>query len=302
MDAFYHTARENARACTKMPGRSFPPSGRMPLCTLPSEAAGGRACARAPEQHAQHADEREVRGIIDVKELAHRAPFAACAVIAAQQRDGERCAELHERIYLIYKEEIHERIHGRPHHEPAHLLSEVSARLSHEQDRHRGHAAPVRREGDGADHKRQHELDPAFQPRVVVDDEQHESPRERPDDARLVERPGGQRHKRDAEAEIIREVRDGREREQARRVLFHIVRVVIALNDEKPHDRRRHAAEQVQQKHPPRGAVPRPERPREVVERHGEDGDALERVAAQGRSAGLEHGGTSGKRVFSFSA
>ena len=243
-----------------------------------------------------------MRGIIDIKELAHAPPAAPRAVIAPQQRDGERCAELHERIYFIYKEEIHERVHGRPHHEPAHLAAKIAPRLSHEQDRHRGHAAPVRRKGDGADQKRQHELDPAFQPRVIVDDEQHEAPRERPHDARLVERPGGQRQKRDAEAEIIRKVRDEREREQTHGVFFHIVRVVIALDDEKPHDRRRHAAEQVQQKHPPRGAVPRPERPREVVERHGEDGDALERVAAQGRSAGLEHGGTSGKRVFSFSA
>ena len=73
---------------------------------------GGRACARAPEQHAQHADEREVRGIIDVKELAHRAPAAACAVIAVQQRDGKARAELHERVHLINEEKVHERIHG----------------------------------------------------------------------------------------------------------------------------------------------------------------------------------------------
>ena len=116
--------------CTKMPGRSFPPSGPIP-CTVCSEAAGGRACARAPEQHAQHADEREVRGIIDVKELAHRAPFAACAVIAAQQRNGKARTELHERVDLINKEEIHERIHGRPHHEPAHLAAKIAPRLSH---------------------------------------------------------------------------------------------------------------------------------------------------------------------------
>ena len=231
-----------------------------------------------------------MRGIIDVKKPAHAAPFAPRAVIAPQQRDGERRAKLHECVYLIYKEEIHERVHGRPHHEPAHLLSEVPARLPHEQDRHRGHAAPVRRERDRADHKRQRDLDPVFQPRVVVDDEQHQPPRERPHDARLIERPGGQRHKRDAKAEIIRKVRDEREREQARGVLFHIVRVVVALDDEKPHDRRRHAAEHMAHEHPPVGGVAGPERPREVVERHGEDGDALERVAAQGRSAGLEHG------------
>ena len=79
------------------------------------------------EKYAQQSDQYQMRRIINVKEFAHAFPHAAFAVIAIQDRNTERCAELQRAVKRIKKNHIYCGIHGSPYHQPHHLSFEIAA-------------------------------------------------------------------------------------------------------------------------------------------------------------------------------
>ena len=76
----------------------------------------------------------------------------------------------------------------------------------------------------------------------------------------------------------IAEVRDEGEGEETERVFIYIVRIVIALSDEEAHDGTGDAPDKVHQEREQLMRIARPERPRDVVDRHCGDGDELDGV------------------------
>lgn len=173
------------------------------------------------------------------------------------------------------------------------------------QHQHRRRAAPVTGETHHADQADQQRLQPRAPDALrILHAEHHQPPRQRPDHARLaVEGPGVQkrdvavpdrlpdpavvkRHERPPVAEPvpfrdIREMRDQREKEHAEHVFVHVPRVEEPLRDEEAHRRHRDAPDDVHQLRLPVQRTPGVDRPRDVVDRHGDDRDQLDRVRIQ---------------------
>ena len=118
---------------------------------------------------------------------------------------------------------------------------------------------------------------------IEVIDAQHPEPaQQRPDDARLVEDVSIGKGEKDAPAapategkELIGKVRDNRKQQQPQGVFFEVSRVMVALGDEVAHDGTGEPSDGVHQKREGVHGVPRKERPRDVVHRHGENREQL---------------------------
>ena len=220
--------------------------------------------------------------IVEIKRFSHAAPLAALAVVKPQQRDRKAGEQLDRGIHLVDEEEVNERVNDGPEHHPQHLLFEVAAVCADIENGNGCDAAPVGRERDRADQENDHDLLPCLETRAVVHPQQHHAPRKRPDHAGLIEKGSvGKRQHRPAEAEVVRKMRNERENEQPDRVLFPVVRVVIPLRNEKPHDRRGESADDVQSDRPPLVRKPRFDRPDKMVDRHRDDRDQFQLVGIQ---------------------
>ena len=73
-------------------------------------------------------------------------------------------------------------------------------------------------------------------------------------------------------------MRDEGEGEETEGVFIYIARIVVALGDEEAHDGTGDAPDKVHQEREQFMRVARPERPRDVVDRHRGDGDELDGV------------------------
>ena len=187
-------------------------------------------------------------------------------------------------VDLINSEEVHDGVERNIEHQPERLLFQIAAVRAEGEDAERGDTAPVARKSDKADEE-DNERDGLARQALAVHGAQHyKPPRERPHDARLVERlPIIKRDERVPINKIVRgeeiaEVRDEGKGEETERVFIYIVRIVIALSDEETHDGTGDAPDKVHQEREQLMRIARPERPRDVVDRHRGDGDELDGV------------------------
>ena len=93
--------------------------------------------------------------------------------------------------------------------------------------------------------------------------------------------------------EEIAEVRDEGKGEETERVLIYIARIVVALGDEEAHDGTGDAPDKVHQEREQFMRIARPERPRDMVDRHGGDGDKLDGVGIKPAFLYVRHCSTS---------
>ena len=154
--------------------------------------------------------------------------------------------------------------------------------LIQEERTHHRDTGPVGRERNQTNDRDRHKLRPIGKPFAAEDRDQHDRPCQRPHHAGLVEKAAVRKGKeRNPEREGIRKVRDDRKEKQPAGIFPNIARIVTALRDEKPHDRRGQPADDMQRKDIPDRLCPREDRPRQVVDRHGDDRDQLELITVK---------------------
>lgn len=219
--------------------------------------------------------------VIDVKELAHSLPLAALSVIATEDRYAQRRAKLQRAVKRIEKHHIDRSVHGSPNHQPQHLLFEIATICADKQNCNCRDTAPIRTERDRAYQEYDHRFLPCFKLFAIIDNQQHQTPRQRPDHARLIENRLPEWDQRVPEQQTVGKVRDKSEQEQSSGVFFDVSGIVIALRDKVPHDRRGDPAENVQRDRVPRRIVTGEQNPCQVIHRHGDDGDQLDLIAAE---------------------
>lgn len=222
-----------------------------------------------------------MRRVVDIEKPLHALPSAALAVIAREDGDGQEREHLQSAVELVEEDEIDERVDECPYDDIQRLPLEAAPVRVEEERAHDRDARPVRREGDDARRGDAEDLRPLRDALAPADDDEDRRPRERPHDARLIERPRRQRHEWDAEGEIVGEVGDDREDEKARYVAERIARIAAALRDEEPHYRRGQPPDDMQRADVPDRLQPREKRPRQVVHRHGGDRDDLYLVSVE---------------------
>ena len=235
-------------------------------------------------------EDGQVKRVVDVEEPLHerveRAVAAALTVVQHQDRDGQHHAELHGGVQQVVR---HERVPEDAHVEdqPQRLFPQASAVRPEAQHQQRRHAAPVPGEAHQADQADQDRFHRAgFDPVAVRHAEHHQPPRQSPDHARLALVAVVQRHKPApvGESEPLVHVgdvgNDGKE-EHPRRVFIHVPRVEEPLRHEITHRRHRDPADHVHHERDPFVRTARVDRPRDVVDGHGDDRDELDRVAVQ---------------------
>ena len=231
---------------------------------------------------------QQVQRVVDIKQPFHETvdagAFTALAVVHFYDRDRENDAHLKNAVDLINSEEVHDGVERNIEHQPERLLFQIAAVRAEGEDAERGDTAPVAREGDKADEDDNERDGLARQALTVRGAEHYKPPRERPHDACLVERlPVIKRDERVPIDKIIgekdiAEVRDKGEGEKTEGVFIYIARIVVALGDEEAHDGTGDAPDKVHQEREQFMRVARPERPRDMVDRHGGDGDELDGV------------------------
>ena len=81
----------------------------------------------ASDERSDHADNKQMRRIVDIEKPLHALPFPSFAVILLQYRQGQQRAHLEEPVDLVYKEEVHGGIDRRPYQHGEGLLFEIPA-------------------------------------------------------------------------------------------------------------------------------------------------------------------------------
>ena len=238
----------------------------------------------------EDAQDEQVQRVVDVEEPLHERVEPrirpAFAVVQRQDRDRQHHGQLKRRIRQVFRQErVAEDAHVE--HQPERLLPQMPAVRPEAQHQHRRRAAPVAAETRQADQADQQRLQPCAADALrILHAEHHQPPRQRPDHARLavpavVERdvpvPVGQ----SVPFEDVREMRDQREEKHAERVFVDVPRMEEPLRDEEAHGRHSDAPDDVHQLRLPVQRTPGIDRPRDVVDRHGDDRDQLDRVRIQ---------------------
>ena len=232
-----------------------------------------------------------MQGIVEIEEpfeeFVDAGVFSALAVVAGQQRQGQRNGQLQNAVELVEREEIHDRVerHKKQHPPPLHLqIASVRAEGQHAQA---CDAAPVAREADQTDENDEKRL-LQLRKALAVRDAQHDKPpRKRPHDARLVQ--DAPKVKRDERAgvhkvvgrETIRKMRNDGEQEQPEGVFMDIPRVIIALGDKIAHDGAGQTADDVHHDRQRPFGIAGEEQPRDMVDRHGKNRDQLQLIGVQ---------------------
>ena len=229
--------------------------------------------------------------VVDVEEPLHERVElrigAALAVIQHQDRDREQHGQLHCGVQqIVGQERVSEYAHVERH--PQRRFPQASAVCAEAQHQQRRHAAPVAGETHHADQADQEGLRPArFDLLAVGYAQHHQAPRQGPDHARLagivvvVERDERVPVAESVPFDLEREVGDDREEEHPRGVFVHVSRVEEPLGHEKTHRRHGDASDDVHQDRGPPMRIAGEDRPRDVVDRHGDDRDEFDRVAVQ---------------------
>ena len=171
-----------------------------------------------------------MQGIIEIeepfKEFVDTGIFSALAVIAREQRQGQRNGQLQNAVEPVEREEIHDRVERHKKQHPSPLRLQIASVRAEGQHAQACDAAPVAREADQTDENHQKRL-LQLRKALAVRDAQHDKPpRKRPHDARLVQ--NAPKVKRDERAgvhkvvgcEAIREMRNDGEQEQPEGVLW----------------------------------------------------------------------------------
>ena len=68
----------------------------------------------AVKAQTQYADQREMRGIVDVEEPLHALPLSSFAVILLQHDQRQQSEHLDETVHFIHEDEIHGCIYRGP--------------------------------------------------------------------------------------------------------------------------------------------------------------------------------------------
>ena len=239
----------------------------------------------------QHADEGQVERVVEVEEPLHERIelriAAALAVVQHQDRDRQHHGQLQRGVQrFVWQERVPEDAYVE--YQPQRLFPQAAAIGPEAQHQQRRHTAPVAGETHHADQADQERLRPAaFDLLAVGHAQHHQAPRQRPDHACLaavvvvVVRDELMPAAEPVPFDLEREVGDDREEEHPHRVFVHVSRVEEPLGHEKTHRRHGDAPDDVHRDREPLVRVAGEDRPRDVVDGHGDDRDELDRVAVQ---------------------
>lgn len=219
--------------------------------------------------------------VVNIEQLSHATPLASLTVVHPQQGNGQTGEQLYNGVYTIDEKEINSRIDDSPDHHPCHLRLETSPVGTHEENGHGGNAAPIGGKGDQTDKGYGKILLPLFDAVVIKKPQHHQPPGQRPDHAGLVKDRSPEGDYGDSETEIIGKVGKKRQQEQTTGILFHILGVMVSLRNEEPHDGSGQPADDMGQKHEPPGSIAGEQRPGQMVDGHGSDGNTLDLVGGK---------------------
>ena len=276
------------RAPSKAPGTK----GKATGFPFPAVARLARFFGLFPRKQLYHqANDKQMERIVQVKQPLHDtvAPHApaAASVVQMQKRYGKQNPELKQAVDHIHGNAIHQHIKRHEKQAPAKLFFRLASIGAYRKNAKRSNAAPIAGERNDAHKRRQQALGKRRQALGGVNAKQNQAAEQRPDHAGLIQKTAVIK-RNEAErihiligAENIRKVRNYRHHGQPRRVFVDIAGVVKALRNKITHDRAGNPADQMQQQRKRLPRITGKQRPRQMIRRHGQNGDQLERVGVQ---------------------
>ena len=226
--------------------------------------------------------------IVEIEQPLHHAVDARIApalpIVAAEHRQREDNAHLQQPIDHVDGKAIDHGVDRHIDDQPESLLFQIAPVRAERQHTERRNAAPVAGEADYADQNNEQRLEPVDDFVTVCYPQHHKTPRERPHHARLVEQTAiVERDERMPVDKVVRgieiaKVRKKCKKEQPRGIFADIMRIMEAFGDEIAHNRAGDAADEVHQQRQRRARIAGEDSPRNVIDRHGQNGDQLDRV------------------------